>query len=74
MRDDMSVAMDSSLKQKGVKNEPKRLWVTKLSLRCISSALCCGVIGTGAGTFNVELMLMMPVSSPYRHSLHLMTF
>ncbi|OBT43634.1 hypothetical protein VE00_05194 [Pseudogymnoascus sp. WSF 3629] len=54
--------MDSSLKQKGVKNEPKRLWVTKLSLRCISSALCCGVIGTGAGTFNVELMLMMPAA------------
>ncbi|OBT86262.1 hypothetical protein VE02_05866 [Pseudogymnoascus sp. 03VT05] len=54
-----SVAMDS-LKQKGMKNEPKRLRVTKLSLRCISSAFCCAVIGTGAGTFNVELMLMLP--------------
>ncbi|OBT60622.1 hypothetical protein VE03_10867 [Pseudogymnoascus sp. 23342-1-I1] len=57
----MSVAMDH-LKQKGVKNEPKRLWITKLSLRYISSALCCAVIGTDARAFNVELMLMMPAA------------
>ncbi|OBT91844.2 hypothetical protein VE01_10186 [Pseudogymnoascus verrucosus] len=59
MRDDMSVAMDF-LKQKGVKNEPERLWVTKLTLRCISSVLSCAIIGTGASTHNVEIALMMP--------------
>ncbi|KFY05428.1 hypothetical protein V491_09138, partial [Pseudogymnoascus sp. VKM F-3775] len=55
-------AMDPSLKQPGVRNELKRLWVTKLSLRCISSTVCLIAIGFSAATHFIEIILLAPAS------------
>ncbi|KFX91285.1 hypothetical protein V490_05994 [Pseudogymnoascus sp. VKM F-3557] len=47
-------------KQPKVPNLPKRMWVTKLSLRCISAAFCLVIIGSCAGTYWIYPELMAP--------------
>ncbi|OBT60867.1 hypothetical protein VE03_09697 [Pseudogymnoascus sp. 23342-1-I1] len=56
----MAVAMGPYAEPPQVRNEPKRLWITKLSLRCISSALCLSVVGLGSATYYVEILLVAP--------------
>lgn len=58
----MAAAMGPYVEQPRVLNEAKSLWVTKLSLRCIASALCIAVIGTGCATYYIEIILAAPVS------------
>lgn len=53
--------MDSS-QRPGVDKEVKRLWVTKISLRCFAAVFCLIVIGCCFGSHYVDFLPLGPVS------------
>ncbi|KFZ17301.1 hypothetical protein V501_01831 [Pseudogymnoascus sp. VKM F-4519 (FW-2642)] len=60
----VAVAMDSSVvKLPVVDKEVKRLWITKLSLRCIAAVLSLVVVGCCAGTYFGNPVLLGPAAA-----------
>jgi hypothetical protein len=56
--------MDSSVKQPGVDKDVKRLWITKLSLRCIAIIFSLILVGLCVAGDYPNIMLIGPVSHP----------
>ncbi|KFZ12317.1 hypothetical protein V502_07148 [Pseudogymnoascus sp. VKM F-4520 (FW-2644)] len=55
--DDSELIMDSSVKQPQLNKKVKRLWITKLSLRCVAIVFCLIIVGCCAATYGNPMLI-----------------